>query len=96
MNPSPSEPLRPRVERSSATLLVYLRRLPRFVVPVVVAAVAAGGVLAPPPVGGLLLLVVLVLIGWLGYLSWPVLDPVARGLRVGVGLLVLILAVVRL
>lgn len=73
--------MRRRVERRSAVTLVYLRGLPRFVVPLVVLAVAAGGVLAPPPVGGVLLALVLVGIAWLAYLSWPALDPAGRVVR---------------
>lgn len=84
------------MERRSAVPLVYLRSLPRAVVPLVVLAVAAGGLLAPPPVGGLLLLVLAAVLLWLAYLSWPALDRVGRGLRAVTVVLVVGVSLTRL
>ncbi|MEP7025792.1 MAG: DUF6703 family protein, partial [Actinomycetota bacterium] len=66
------------VEQRSATLLVYLRHLPGWALPLLLAALFVGG-LAWRGWGGAAVLAVLALfIGWLGYLSWPVLTPPAR------------------
>jgi hypothetical protein len=77
-------PLRPRVERRSAVLLVFLsgqRRILVAAVPIVllVAVALVRGPLAVVP--GVLLLG---FVGWLAYLSWPRLAPPQRVMRVAV------------
>jgi hypothetical protein len=77
-----ASPLRRSLERRSAVLLVFLRRLPRAVLPVTVAALVAGFLLGPPAVAIGCLSLVIVFFGWLLFLSWPAISPGARLLRV--------------
>jgi hypothetical protein len=79
-----ASPLRQTVERRSATVLVFLRGLPRVVPPLAVAAALAGGLLVDGAVGAACLAAVLLFFGWLLFLSWPALAPGARILRLAV------------
>lgn len=74
---------------------MFLRALPRAVVPLLVIGLVAAGLLGPPVVGGVLLLVVALLLTWLSYLSWPAIQPPARAIRVVVVALVIAYAGVR-
>lgn len=74
--------LRPGVERRSAVLLVTLSRTPRWLVALVIMAVFLGVLLLPTVPAALCLALLLAFLSWLGYLSWPHLDPRARSLRV--------------
>ena len=76
-----ASPLRRALERRSAVLLVFLRRLPRAVLPSTVAALVAGYLLGPPAVGIACLTLVILFFGWLLFLSWPAISPGARLLR---------------
>jgi hypothetical protein len=89
-----ASPLRRALERRSAVLLVFLRRLPRAVLPVTVAALVAGFLLGPPAVAIACLSVVIAFFGWLLFLSWPAISPGARLLRLVV-LLVMVAGVVQ-
>ena len=80
----PAPGVRGEVERMSAPVLLYLSSRPKFVVPVLSAALLIGGLFAPPGVGLPLLLLLFALVGWLTYLSWPVVGSTARLLRVAV------------
>jgi len=75
--------LRRAVERRSATLLVFLYQLPRWILPIVMVALL------------LAVLPVLAFILWLAYLSWPSLGTVARLMRVALGAFVTLLALDR-
>ena len=77
-------PLRRAVERRSGPVLVLLSRQHRAVVPVLSAVLLLLGLFLPPPAGLPFLLVLLAFIGWLTYLSWPVLLPGARAVRCAV------------
>ena len=84
-----SSDLRRTVERRSAPLLVWLTSKPKLLLPVLSLALLVGGLAAPPPVGVVLLLALLAVVGWLTYLSWPVVQGGARVVRVvTLGLLV--------
>lgn len=90
-NRAPKEPLvkqpapgfRGKVERSSAPLLLWLSARPRLVIPVLSAVLLIGGLASPPAVGVPLLVLLVLLVGWLSYLSWPVVEGVQRLVRVG-------------
>ncbi len=91
---SPS--LRAKVEQRSAPVLAWLSLRPRLLLPgLVLVLLLASGAL-PAAVGAVCLLLVLVVVGWLSYLSWPVLPARARSLRVLVLLMMAGLAVGRL
>ncbi|WP_433414567.1 DUF6703 family protein [Microtetraspora malaysiensis] len=74
--------LRRAVETRSATALVFLFQLPRWVVPVVMVVLMLTGVVVADWRGGLAVLPVLAFVLWLAYMSWPSLRPGARLLRV--------------
>ncbi|HUR15315.1 MAG TPA: DUF6703 family protein [Mycobacteriales bacterium] len=77
-------------EQRTGPLLVVVSRLPRAVPFLVVAALLISGLLVQGAVGGLLLLVLAVLLGGLLALSWPVLQPGPRLLRLAVVGIVLV------
>jgi hypothetical protein len=77
----PAPGVRGEVERTSASALVWLSARPRFLVPLLTAVLLLGGLFAPPGIGVPLLLLLAAFIGWLTYLSWPVIAGVQRLLR---------------
>ena len=79
----PAPGLRGKVERASAPALLWLSSRPRFFLPVLSAALLIAGLAAPLAVGVPLLLLLAALVGWLSYLSWPVVTGVQRALRLG-------------
>ncbi|WP_375426026.1 DUF6703 family protein [uncultured Friedmanniella sp.] len=87
---------RAEVERASRPLLVRLHRLPRPTVPLLTVVLIAVGVLGPVAVGVTALVVVAAFVGWIAYLSWPVVGPGGRTLRLFMVVLVLLLALARL
>lgn len=59
--------------------------MPRWIVPVAMAAALFGGLVMPASLawlGALLLVVTAVFVAWLTSLSWPILTPAARAVRV--------------
>ena len=72
---------RSSVARRSAVLLAWLSLRPRLLLPALVLGLLLLGSFLPPPLSTACLLLVLGVVGWLSYLSWPVLDGRARGLR---------------
>jgi hypothetical protein len=73
---------RKALERASTPLLLRLQRLPPWLVPLIMLALALTGLFVHGPVGFAALAVVAIFLGWLALLSWPVLKPAARTLRV--------------
>ncbi len=73
--------MRGKVERATAPALVWLTSRPTFFVPLLSAVLLLAGLFAPPAVGAPLLLLLALLVGWLSYLSWPVVSGVQRLLR---------------
>jgi len=69
--------------------VLWLSRLPQFVVPVVMVALLLVGLLAPLAVAVVALVVIVLFICWLAFLSWPVLATAQRGMRlVAIGIIV--------
>jgi hypothetical protein len=83
------------VERRSAAQLVFLRQLPAWVVPFVLAALLVAGLAVRGWAGAAALCLVAAFIGWLGYLSWPVLTTPGRVVRVAMFAGALTLAVLQ-
>ena len=79
----PAPGMRGEVERFSAPILLWLSSRPKFFVPVLSAVLLIGGLAAPAGFGVPLLLLLVALVGWLSYLSWPVVTGVQRFLRLG-------------
>lgn len=85
--PNPAVPvvthsaLRKSVTDASAPILLRIHALPKFLVPVLIAGLMLLGLFLQPPYSGISLTVVCVFIGWLMYLSWPLLDPRSKLIR---------------
>lgn len=83
------------VERRSATVLLWLHQMPRWLPVLLVAALLITG-LAVPGIGGAIALCGLAaILGWLAAVSWPRLPAQGRLLRVAAVGIVLVAAVVR-
>lgn len=80
--PWPERSWRDGVVRRSVRVVAYLRGLPRWVPAAVVAVIFLTGLAMPGPAGAAALLAVAALLCWLLVLSWPVLAPAGRALRV--------------
>jgi hypothetical protein len=96
--PQPAPGLRGKVERASAPILVWLSSKPKLLIPVLSAALLLGGLAAPDAVGIPLLVLLLLLVGWLSYLSWPVVQGAQKVVRlatVGLVLAALIMRFIR-
>ena len=85
--PNPAVPvvthsaLRKRVTDLSAPALLRIHGLPKFLVPALIAALMVTGLLIDPPIAGVPLSVVSAFIGWIMYLSWPLLDSRSKLIR---------------
>lgn len=81
------------LQRYSAPLLLRMHGLPRWLFPVFTALLLVGGLLVPNAIAATVLLSLLGLILlWLVALSWPILRPIARLMRVLVlGALVMVI-----
>lgn len=88
--------LRGAVERRSAPLLVWMSSRPKVLLPLLSLALLVGGLAAPLPVAAPLLLLLLAVVGWLTYLSWPVVQGGGRVVRVATVGLVALALVLRL
>jgi hypothetical protein len=90
-SPPPSA-ARQEVARLSAPVLRWLSQRPKVLLPVLSVALLVGGLALPPAVGAPLLVALLLIVAWLVYLSWPVVEGPARLIRlVLLGLLVVAL-----
>lgn len=79
--PDPS-PVRDVIERRSATLLVYLHRLPRWVPLFVMLGLLTCALVVKGVVGAVLLVAMTAILGWLAYIAWPTLRGTDRAFRV--------------
>ena len=84
--------LRRTVERWSATPLVFLHQLPRWVLPLALVALLLAGMLGTGWVGATAMLMLAALLGWLAYLSWPSTPLPGRLLRFGAFVVLILLA----
>lgn len=85
--------LRAAVAERSRTPVVWLSRLPQFLVPALMVALLLVGLVAPLVVAVVALVVIIAFVGWLAFLSWPVLAPPQRGMRI-VAIAILVVALV--
>jgi len=92
----PRRGARAALERGSAPLLLRMSALPGWLVPAVMLVIAVIGLVVGGPVGFALLLVIALFLAWLAALSWPVLPPRTRVLRMLVPLVVLVAAILQL
>lgn len=90
--PPPSTGFRRSVERRSSPVLAFLSTQPKLIIPVVSVVLLVCGLALPPAYGAVCLGLLLALVGWLSYLSWPVVTGLARIVRlVTLGLLAAVL-----
>ena len=93
--PNPAVPvvthsaLRKRITDLSAPGLLRIHGLPKFLVPGLIAILMLLGLFLPAPYSGISLTVVSAFIGWLMYLSWPLLDSRSRLIRILVFLILI-------
>lgn len=86
------------LERYSARPLVTLHSLPRWLVPVALAILLFVGLLLSGPwgwLGALFLIVIGLFVTWLTALSWPILTPSSRAVRVVVAVVLFGLAILK-
>ena len=94
--PSPAGPASTGPASRSERALAVLSRQPKILVAVVAVALLIAGLRAPAAIGIPCLLVLAAALAWLAQLSWPVLPPPARAVRVLVVAGVVLLALTRL
>ncbi|WP_067479804.1 DUF6703 family protein [Actinomadura hibisca] len=75
--------LRAAVERRSAGPVLFLHRLPVWVLLAVVFALLAVGMAVPGWPAAVALLALAAALGWFAFLNWPALDPGGKALRIG-------------
>ncbi|MEO6204133.1 MAG: DUF6703 family protein [Mycobacteriales bacterium] len=92
----PATGLRRTVERRSGPVLVLLSQQPKLAVPVISIVLLIAGLALPRLLGAAFLLLLLLLVGWLSYLSWPVVVGPARVVRLLSVALIAVLLVTRL
>lgn len=89
---TPKSVLRRKIEILSTPALLKINDLPRSTVPLAILAFLLVGLFVPGIVGGFFILMVGLFVGWLLYLSWPLLGASSRLLRLGVVALILVAA----
>ena len=97
--PQPSFPAtsrRARFERRSRPWLMRMQLLPNFVIPAILGVMLFLGLALPWAWAGALLVAIALFLTWLTAVSWPVITPASRALRVVVNLGILALGVARL
>lgn len=77
-----AKPLRKKVEIFSTPILLKLNSFPRAIIPLLLLTFLLVGLFVPGTVGGFFILLVGLFVGWLLYLSWPLLAPRSRFFRV--------------
>lgn len=92
----PVSPLRARITKASYPVVARLHGMPKLTLPGITLVLALIGVFAPIGVGVPALVLLALLLGWLGFLSWPVVTTGARGMRIFSVLVILLFAVSRI
>lgn len=92
-NDQPKSNLRKQLEVISTPALLKINSWPRSVVPIFMVGALLVGLFVPGAVGGFFILVVGLFVGWLLFLSWPLLPVRARALRLAVVILIIFSAI---
>lgn len=77
-----ASPIRSKLERRSATLLVFLHRLPRWVPFVLMLGLLVAALLLKGVLAAVFLVLLCVVLAWLAFVSWPMLRAADRVFRV--------------
>jgi hypothetical protein len=85
-----------RFEELSAPVLVRMQLLPAWLVPVLLGIMLFVGLAVRAPWAGSLLVLIGLFLTWLTAVSWPVVSPGSRALRVLVNVAVLGMGVAKL
>ena len=92
----PVSPLRARITKISYPVVAKLHTMPKLTLPGITLVLALVGVFAPLSVGIPALILLALLLGWLGFLSWPVVTTGQRFIRVFTVLVLILFAVSRI
>jgi hypothetical protein len=97
-SPSAAAELSPRerFEDFSRPILLRMQALPAFLIPATLGILLFLGLMLPATWSGLLLILIAVFLTWLTAVSWPVITPGSRFLRVAVDVAVLGLGILKL
>jgi hypothetical protein len=95
MSSQPVSPLRARITKASYPYIARLHAMPKVTLPVVSMLLVLLGAFAPPAVSVPALLLLALLLGWLGFLSWPVVSKGNRLLRLFAVLVIVFFAITR-
>jgi hypothetical protein len=79
---SPESRPRPEVPSRGARVLLALRGVPTWLLFLLVLGATVGGLLAHGMLSAVLLGILALLLAWLASMSWPVVPPVGRAVRV--------------
>ncbi|HEY4568500.1 MAG TPA: DUF6703 family protein [Kribbella sp.] len=92
----PVSPLRQRITKVSYPYVAKLHAAPKLTLPGITLVLALAGVFAPVVVAVPALVLLALLLGWLAFLSWPVVTTGPKFLRIFSILVILLFAVSRI
>jgi len=92
----PVSPLRAKITKASYPVIAKLHAMPKLTLPVASLLLVLIGAFAPVGVAVVALLLLALLLGWLGFLSWPVVSTSSRLLRVFAVLVIVFFAISRI
>jgi hypothetical protein len=92
----PVSPLRATITKASYPVIAKLHAMPKLTLPVASLLLVLIGAFAPVGVAVIALLLLALLLGWLGFLSWPVVSTTSRLLRVFAVLVIVFFAISRI
>lgn len=85
--------MRQRITKASYPLIARLHAMPKLTLPLITVALVLLGGFTPPAIAVPALLLLALLLGWLGFLSWPVVSTGSRLMRIFAVLVILFYAI---
>ena len=89
----PASPLRQRITKASYPLIARLHAMPKLTLPLITVVLVLLGGFTPAVIAVPALLLLALMLAWLGFLSWPVVSPGSRAMRVFAVLVILFYAI---
>lgn len=86
----PQSKLRKKIEILSTPALLTINNWPKWLVPLLMLSFLLVGLFVPGVVGGFFIFLVGLFVGWLLFLSWPLLDSKSKIFRLILVLVILI------